>query len=140
MPVPSEVGCSGLSCSWDRKQGSGGAALRNPTRLLVGGFQKKVGRTWSGAVISPAVLFSAKPNRGCRGRVVAGQGRCPGAGSIPRLELVPFSSSQTSEMSSVERRRGGREGSHPFPPVEHGRKQRQGKQGQPRAAVVGSTA
>lgn len=34
--------------------------------------RRTVGRTWSGAVIRPADLFSAKPNQGCRGGVMAG--------------------------------------------------------------------
>lgn len=41
-------------------------------------------------------------------------GRAPGTGSIPRPEVVPFSSSQTSDIS-MEGWGGGR-GSHPFPP------------------------
>lgn len=45
--------------------------------------------------------------------MVGGTG--PRTGSIPRPEVVPFSSSQTSDMSSMEGRGGGR-GSHPFPP------------------------
>lgn len=55
-------------------------------------------------------------------------GRVPGTGLIPRPEVVPFSSSQTSDMSSMEGWGGGREGptpSHQDP----GQQQWQGKQG-----------
>lgn len=65
-------------------------------------------------------------------------GRAPGTGSIPRPEMVPFSSSQTSDVSRMEGRGGGREGPTPSH-QEPGQQQWQGKQGQLGAAGVRSS-
>lgn len=95
MLVPIEVGCAGLGCSWGKRTG---LRRRHPedARGSWWAFSRgKVGRTWPGAIAGPADLFSAKPNwewvgEG-GGRAVAGRDRHPGAGSIPRLEMAPFS-------------------------------------------------
>lgn len=64
---------------------------------------------------------------------MAGWDGCPGAGLIPRPELVPFPQRWAV---GVETRAsgGGREGSHPYPPAEPGQNQWQGSLG---AAAVG---
>lgn len=84
-----------------------------------------VGWTWSGTVIRPADLFSAKPNQGCRG-----EGRWQGGVGAQDLGPFPGQNGHHSLAARPQSRvvwrgeRGGREGSHPVPPVEPGRTQK----------------
>ena len=78
------------------RTGLGRRGLQGLSRVKVGGL------VWDD-------LFSAKSNRGAE----EGGGRWgghPGAGLSPKPELVPLPSGETSELGSVEGRRGGREG------------------------------
>lgn len=75
-PVPLEVGCAGLGCSWGRRMGLGRRHPEEPRDSWWAVSRGKVAGTWPGAVVGPADLFSAKPNQGCRG----GGGR---AGQVP---------------------------------------------------------
>ena len=89
---PSRWGVQGWAAVGAGEQGSGGE--RHPEEAWGSWWavsRGKVGRMGSGAIIGPDDFSSAKPNQGCRGGVVAGRDRCPGAGLIPRLKLVPFS-------------------------------------------------
>lgn len=115
-PVPIEVGGPGPGHRQDRRTGLRRRGLEEASR-------GKAGRTgWGWSLAQLTYLFSAKPNRAAGEGGDGWDGR-PGAESIPRPELVPFSSGRTSEMGSVEGRRGGKRGSRPFPPAEPGQKQ-----------------
>lgn len=85
----------------------------------------KVGRAGRGQSLAQLTSLVQNPTGAGEGWWWAGW--APRSQLIPGLELVPFSSSQTSEMSSVEGRRGCREG--PIPShQEPGQTQRLGKQ------------
>lgn len=86
---PSRWGVQGWAAAGARERGSGADILRMHGAP---GGQFPEGR-WVGRGLGQllAHLFSAKPNWGGGGRVVAGRDRHPGAGSIPRLEMAPFS-------------------------------------------------
>lgn len=125
---PSRWGVQGWAAARARERGSGGDILRMHGAP---GGQFPEGR-WVGCGLgqSLAQLTSLvqNPTRG-------GQGK--GGGGAGTQELGRFSGwnwRHSPEMGSVARRRGGREGSHPFPPVEPGQKQQQGKEGQPASA------
>lgn len=87
------------------KAGPGRTGLRRGPAA----FRGKVGRTGLGQSLAQLTSLVQNPT-GVLGRGGGEWDGCPGTGSIPRPELVTFSRGQTSEMGSVEGRRGGREG------------------------------
>ena len=87
--VPIKVGCAGWAAAGARERGSGGDILR--TRGAPGG-QFPEGRWVRGGLgqsLAQLTSLVQNPTRGAGEG--SGQDRHPGAGSIPRLELAPFS-------------------------------------------------